>query len=95
MATSERARKNEVIILQELGRVGLEAVACAIERDQSTVSKMKSAEIPKFCEFLAVCGLKVVPETYRCARPEVIEAYETLARAALNHRTQQSLVWDE
>jgi hypothetical protein len=88
-----RARKNESIILGEISRVGLDSIAVAVQRDTSTISRWKDAEIHRLATLLAVCGLKVVPETMRCARPEVIEALETLSRVAINQ--QHSLVWDD
>ena len=93
MQLEERARKNEAVILHGVHSVGLEAIAAAVGRDASTVSRWKDTELHRLAVLLAVCGLKVVPIEFRCAKPEVIEALETLARAAINQPA--SLVWDD
>ena len=92
MEILERARKNEKVVLRGLASVGQVNAAKEINLSESAVSRMKDGEIAKFSRFLAACNLKVVPVSFRCAKPEVIEALQTLARSAMN---QPSLAWDD
>lgn len=93
---TERSRKNESTILQGLQSAGQVHVAAAMGVSESTVSRMKSeGEIRRIGTLLAACGLKAVPKDYRCAKPEVIDAYLTIARAALNQANPHELTWDD
>lgn len=93
---TERARKNESAILQGLASAGQATVAKHLECSESTVSRMKSeGELRQMAKLLAACGLKVVPQEYRCAKPEIIEAAMVFARAAMNHNDQHTLIWDD
>src|SRR5689334_12981521 len=78
-----RSRKNLASILNGLGRAGQVNVAKAIEKDETTVSKMKDKELPQLARMLAACGLKVVPETVKCYDPDFIGAVFYLARSNL------------
>lgn len=75
----ERARKNLAAIFAGLSSVGQVRVAEALGIAESTVSKMKDDELPKAATVIAVCGLKVVPEDYKCVRPRVMETLLELA----------------
>lgn len=90
----ERSRKNFSTILAALGRAGQVHVAAAIGVHESTVSKIKSDELERLAALLAACGLKVVPQEFRCAKPEIIEAALVFARAAMEQHSS-SLVWDD
>ena len=94
MIFEERARKNEALILQGVQTCGLKSIAKAVRRDESTVSRWKDTELERFARLLAACDLKVVPASFKCAKPEIIEALETLDRASMNDRSR-SLVWDD
>ena len=76
-----RSRKNCATILRGLASAGQTTVADAIGKDESAVSRMKEKELPQLAKLLAVCGLKVVPETVKCYDPELIGAVFYLARA--------------
>ncbi len=94
--TAERTRKNEAMILQGLASAGQRAVAGHLAVSESTVSRMKSeGELRQMAAFLAACGMKVVPQHYRCAKPEIIEAAMVFARAAMNQHDSSTLIWDD
>ncbi len=93
---SERTRKNFSTILQGLASAGQASVSRHLGVSESTVSRMKSeGELEDLAKLLAACGLKVVPQGYRCAKPEIIEAAMVFARAAMNRDDQHTLIWDD
>lgn len=93
--TEERARKNRAAIFAGLSSVGQAKVAVALSVAESTVSKYKGDELEIASKVLAVCGLKVVPETYRCVDPRRMEALLTLAGLQLDSlRERPELVWE-
>lgn len=83
--------------MQRLASVKNQAVADAIGKDQSTVSRIASGEagikLDDLQPFLAALGLKVVGANQVCVDREVYESYRTLARAAINDPAK--LTWDE
>lgn len=92
---SERARKNLASIFKGLSNIGQVTVAKALSISEATVSKMKSDDLPTLAEMLAVCGLKVVPETYQCYEPKVIDAILALAQDRLGRvHNSHELEWD-
>lgn len=78
-----RARKNLSAIFTGLSSVGQVTVAKALSISEGTVSKMKSDDLPVLADLLAVCGLKVVPGTFRCYEPRTIDAILALAQDRL------------
>ena len=93
MQTDERSHKNQSVILSAIQKTKLEPIAKALSVDCSTVSRMKDTDIPRLSKLLAICNLKVVPTSFRCVNPDIIDAYETLARAAIN-QSKGTLVWE-
>lgn len=92
---SERARKNLASIFRGLSNSGQVTVAKALSISEGEVSKMKSEELPQLCDLLAVCGLKVVPESFQCYEPRVIEAILALAQDRLSKVSGvQQLEWE-
>ena len=91
----ERARKNVGAIFTGLSATGQSKVAEALGVADSTVSKMKDKDIPEMARFLALCGLKVVPETYKCVDPGYLSAIVTLAQKHMAELNPQVLSWDE
>jgi hypothetical protein len=95
-ALAEASRKVTSIVLQGLARHGQVHVAQALGVSESTVSRMKTEDIPRMAGLLVACGLKVVPAEFRCYRPDTIDALLTLARDRLEQvRTVEQLAWDE
>lgn len=89
------SRKSLSAIFNGLQRVGQVHVAQALSVSEGTISRLKSEEMPRFADLLTVCGLKVVPEGFRCYEPKVIDALLVLAKEKLN-RMQGSaeLEWE-
>ena len=95
MGVPERSRKNCTVILQRLAEVGQVDVAAALGVSESTVSRSKDS-IETVSKLMAACGLKVVPASFRCAKPELIEAAFVFAKAGLEQINQdRSMIWDE
>lgn len=76
---AERARKNLASIFTGLSSVGQVNVAAALGISESAVSKMKEDELSKAATVIAVCGLKIVPETFKCVEPRTMETLLELA----------------
>ena len=83
---TERARKNESVILQALAAAGQNTVAIGMGVNESTVSRFKDGGISQAASLLAHCGLKVVPTGMRCFNPEYVEALKTLAEVGLRQQ---------
>ena len=79
-----RARKNLSAILNGLGRVGQVHVAEAVGVHESTISKMKEADLERFAQILSVVGLQVVDCSLRIYPQDEIEALLVLARKRLS-----------
>lgn len=93
---SFRARKNLSTIFTGLSNVGQVTVAKALQVSEGQVSKMKTDDLPTIADVLAVCGLKVVPESFRCYEPRVIDALLVLAKDKLNRmRGPEELEWEQ
>lgn len=92
-----RSRKNEAAILKALASAGQRNVADTIGVDESSISRMKSdGQVERFCQLLAVVGLKVVPDHMHCYEPKAIDALLTLAKDRLAQIEQpEQLAWDE
>lgn len=89
-----RTRKNASAILQALASVGQAQVAQTLNVDEATVSRMKD-RAEQWGALLARCGLKVVPATMRCYRPEYVDALHFLAREQLDRmQNVPTLDWE-
>lgn len=92
---SEKARKNERVVLQALARVSQTRVAEQMGVDDSKVSRFKDGGIEQACLFLAACGLKVVPLEMQCFSQDKVQALLTLARDHLVQMEHpEQLVWE-
>lgn len=85
--SEETARHNESLILRSLLSNGQKPIAEIMQVEESTISKMKSAQgsnrlsqVQFFSEMLAHLGLKVVQKDQQCYEPEVINAMFTLMK---------------
>lgn len=76
--------------------MGQARVAEAIGVSESTVSRMKDADIERTAKMLAVLGLKCVPATVRCFDPGQINAILTLAKARMRDvESADALLWQD
>lgn len=95
-APDERARKALSLCLQRFASVGQRSIAESLGCHESTVSRLKDGDLERFCNIVALLGLKVVPAEYRCARPELIEAALVFAKASIEQISKDTtLLWDD
>lgn len=90
---SASARKLAQVILQRLATVKNQAVAEAIGKDESTISRIVSGEsgikVSDLQSFLAALSLKCVDVNQYCVPKEEYEAYRTLARIEMSRQLEQ------
>jgi hypothetical protein len=91
------ARRLAQVVMQRLAKVKNQAVAEAIGKDESTVSRIVSGDtgikLADLQPFLSALSLKVVDAGQVCVDRAVYESYRTLARAAITNPS--TLSWDE
>ncbi|WP_310625781.1 CII family transcriptional regulator [Limnohabitans sp.] len=93
---SERSRKNERAVLHALAEAGQSEIAKRMDVSESTVSRMKDGQIAAVSSLLAACGLKVVPEQFKCIDPAKAQAMVTLYEAAMARiENPVSLLWGD
>lgn len=80
----ERSRKIHTTILNHLSDIGQASVAKQISLSEGEVSKLKNTHLEHLSSLLSACGLKVVPESYRCTNPKNVQAMVTLYDAAMS-----------
>ena len=81
----DRARLIETTLLQRLADHGAAHIAAATGLSESKVSRLKNEHLGDFSKLVAALDLKVVGADLRCYRPDIVEAWRTLARAGFNH----------
>ena len=87
-------------ILRRLARLPLAEIASAIEKDESTASRLRSGEskltVGEFAALLAAIGCKVVDNKKVCVDPEVFESVVHInMRAMRNEQTVRALLVDD
>ena len=97
MNKSDRARKNEALILKALASFGQAHLAEKMGVSESLISRQKSeGQLTKTAEMLAHLGLKVVAEGVQCFDPEYVEHLRALAQLGLRQPSaDQVLEWEE
>lgn len=94
---SATARTLSHVILHRLARVKNQAVAGAIGKDESTVSRIASGEtgikLDDLEPFLTALSLKVVSQEKICVDRNVFESYRILAAKAMTE--PGSLKWED
>lgn len=97
---SEPSRKTLQAILRRLARMPLAEIASAIEKDESTASRLRSGEakltVEEFAKLLAAIGCKVVDQQKKCVDPEIFESLVHInMRAMRNEQTVRALLTDD
>lgn len=97
---AEQSRKQLQAILRRLARLPLGEIARAIEKDESTASRLRSGEskltVEEFAKLLSAIGCKVVDQSKRCVDPEVFESIVHInMRAMRNEQTVRALLTDD
>lgn len=91
----ERSRKNYSMIVQRLASVGNKPVAEAINKDESTVSRMKPETFQQLADILAVLDLKVVPKDMRCFKQSDVEFFMYGSKKWHERLQSADDLWDE
>ena len=97
---TDPAIKLHQAILKRLARLPLSEISAAIEKDESTASRLRSGEsrltVGEFAKLLAAIGCKVVDSKKVCVDPEVFEGVVQInMRAMRNEATVRSLLTDD
>ena len=92
-------RKTSQVLLRELARMPLEAIANVLSKDESVASRVRSGEarltIGELCNIVDAAGLKIVPKDKVCVDRQKYEALATLAAAAMSDKDiVKRLVWE-
>jgi hypothetical protein len=87
-------------ILRRLARMPLSEIATAIEKDESTASRLRSGDakltVGEFAALLAAIGCKVVDQHKKCVDPEIFESLIHInMRAMRNESTVRQLLTDD
>lgn len=75
----EKSRKYESLIFHRITHTGQVHIADALKTSDASVSRLKD-KLPELTKMLAFCGLKVVPQEFKCYDPKDIEPYIQLAK---------------
>lgn len=85
---------------RRLARLGLDVIARAIRKDDTSACKVRSGEqrctIGEFCALIEACGLKMVDRDKVCVDRRAYESMTYIASKALSdQQTSKRLIWDE
>lgn len=97
---SDPSRRTLQSILRRLARMSLSDIATAIQKDESTASRLRSGEaklnVEEFSSLLAAIGCKVVDQNKKCVDPEIFESLVHInMRAMRNEQTVRQLLTDD
>jgi len=91
----ERSRKIHTTILNHLSTIGQVRVFEKTGIDEGVISKLKNTHLENFSCLLSACGLKVVPQEYKCIDPLKAQAMVTLYEAAMSKVPTIELLWGD
>lgn len=97
---TEPSRKIAQEVLKRLARLPLAEIAKAIDKDDSTASRLRSGEarltVGEFASLLAAIGCKVVDKDRVCVDRKTYEAMAHInARAMRDADIAKRLMWDD
>jgi hypothetical protein len=97
---TEPSRKIAQEVLRRLARMPLSEIASAIDKDESTASRLRSGEskltVGEFANLLAAIGCKVVDKDRVCVDRKTYEAMAHInARAMRDEEIAKRLMWDD
>lgn len=96
VAPDQRARSMASAVLRACRSSSTQAaIAAAMGTSESTVSKMLSSDLDKFCLLLAHAGMKVVGQSMRCYPDEYVRALHVMAKMQLQESSPDKLDWDD
>ena len=82
---AERARQIEVRLLQRLADHGGAHIAAVTGLSEAKVSRLKNEHLADFAKLIDALGLKLVGTDVVCYRPDIVNAWRTLAKAGIDH----------
>ncbi len=96
----EPSRRIAQAILRRLAKLPLAEISAAIEKDESTASRVRSGEskltLDEFARLLAAIGYKLVDQNKVCVDPQVFEGVVQInMRAMRNEQTVRALLTDD
>lgn len=97
---SDPARKTLQALVRRLARMSVADIATAIEKDESTASRLRSGEakltVEEFAKLLAAIGCKLVDQDKCCVDRGIYEALVHInMRAMRNEQTVRTLLTDD
>ena len=86
--------------MRRLAKLSLGEIGAAIEKDESTASRLRSGDakltVGEFAALLAAIGCKVVGQSKVCVDPQVFESVVQInMRAMRNEQTVRALLTDD
>lgn len=97
---SDPARKTLQALVRRLARMSVADIGTAIEKDESTASRVRSGEakltLEEFAKLLVATGCKLVDSSKVCVDPQVFESVVHInMRAMRNEQTVRALLTDD
>lgn len=97
---TEPSRKIAQALLSRLAKLPLAEISKAIDKDESTASRLRSGEsrltVGEFAQLLAAIGFKVVDKDRVCVDRKTYEAMAHInARAMRDPDVAKRLMWDD
>lgn len=94
------SRKTLQALVRRLARMSVSEIATAIEKDESTASRVRSGEskltLEEFSKLVTAIGCKLVDTRKVCVDPEVFESVVHInMRAMRNEQTVRALLMDD
>lgn len=96
----DQSRKTLQAVVRRLARMSVADIGTAIEKDESTASRVRSGEakltLEEFAKLLSAIGCKVVDQGKVCVDPQVFESVVHInMRAMRNEQTVRALLTDD
>ena len=96
----EVSRKTLQALVRRLARMSVAEIATAIDKDESTASRVRSGEskltLEEFARLVNAIGCKLVDNKKVCVDPEVFESVVHInMRAMRNEQTVRALLTDD
>ena len=94
------SRKTLQALVRRCARMSVAELGAAIEKDESTASRVRSGEakltLEEFAKLLTAIGCKVVDKSKVCVDPQVFESVVHInMRAMRNEQTVRALLTDD
>ena len=81
----ETARRMHTRLLQLFADDSGARLSAATGISESKISRLRNEHLGDICALVDALGLKLVSKEVRCYRPDIVNAWRTLARAGIDH----------